>query len=75
MTKVIKIIGTGILIYSLSILTNDMTLLARMLIKSMLLISFPFILYPLKFYEPIELDRLHGFWLKWRNPRNWRIKI
>jgi O-antigen/teichoic acid export membrane protein len=74
-TKVIKIIGTGILIYLISILTNDMSLLARLLIKSLLFISFPFILYPLKFYEPIELNRLHGFWLKWRNPRNWHNNI
>jgi O-antigen/teichoic acid export membrane protein len=71
-TKVIKIIGAGILIYSISILSNEMSLLARLLIKSLLLISFPFILYPLKFYEPIELNSLHGFWLKWRNPRKWR---
>jgi len=74
-SKVIKILGAGILIYSISILTNDLSLLARLLIKSLLFISFPFILYPLKFYEPIELNRLHGFWLKWRNPRNWRTNI
>jgi hypothetical protein len=35
------------------------------------LISFPFILYPLRFYEAIELERLHGFWIKWRNPGKW----
>jgi O-antigen/teichoic acid export membrane protein len=74
-TKVIKIIGSGILIYSISLLTNDMSLFARLLIKSLLIISFPFILYPLKFYEPIELNRLYGFWLKWRNPSNWRNNI
>lgn len=74
-TKVIKIIGAGILIYSISILTNELSLLARLVIKSFLFLSFPFILYAINFYEPIELDRLQGFWKKWRNPLNWRNNI
>ncbi len=69
--KVIKIICAGILLYALSIFTNEMTLLLRLLIKSVLILSFPFILYPLRFYEPIELERLGGLWMKWRNPGKW----
>ena len=69
--KVIKILAAGIVIYCLSVLTNDMSLLARLLIKTFLLVSFPFTLYPMKFYESIELERLHGFWIKWRNPLRW----
>jgi O-antigen/teichoic acid export membrane protein len=69
--KVIKIIGAGILIYVLSIFTNEMTLLPRLLIKSALILSFPFILYILRFYESIELESLRGLWIKWRNPGKW----
>jgi len=69
--KVLKIICTGILIYIISTLTNDLSLFARLLIKSALILSFPLILYILKFYEPIELERLQGFWLKWRSPGKW----
>lgn len=69
--KVILLILTGIVIYLLSILSNDLTIYLRILIKTVLLISIPFILYILKFYEDIELLRLKQSWQKWRNPRNW----
>jgi len=70
--KVIKIIGAGILIYVISIFTNEMALWPRLLIKSILIFSFPFILYLLRFYEPIELERLRVLWIKWRNPGKWQ---
>ena len=69
--KVLKILIVGILIYLLSTLTNDLNLVMRLTIKSALLVSFPFVLFLLRFYEKIELERIHGFWLKWRNPGHW----
>jgi O-antigen/teichoic acid export membrane protein len=50
---------------------NDASLAFRLSVKSLLILSFPFILYFLGFYEPIEIDRLKGFWDKWKNPANW----
>ena len=47
-----------------------MELLPRLLLKSLILISFPFILYFLKFYEPAELQSIKGFFTKWSNLKN-----
>ncbi len=69
--KVIKIICSGVIIYALSIFTNEMTLLLRLILKSLLIFSFPFILFLLRFYEPVELERLRGLWMKWRDPGKW----
>ncbi len=52
-------------------LINDASLAYRLTIKSLLILSFPFALYLLGFYEPIEIDRLKGLWDKWKNPASW----
>ncbi|MHB8337442.1 MAG: lipopolysaccharide biosynthesis protein [Ignavibacteriaceae bacterium] len=49
--------------------------LIDIIIKIILIIAFPFILYLLKFYEPIELERLKGFYSKWKNPANWKNNL
>lgn len=53
---------------------NDANLAIRISVKSLLILSFPLILYFLGFYEPIEIDRLKGFWNKWKNPAKWSLK-
>jgi hypothetical protein len=30
-----------------------------------------FVLYPFRFYEEVELEKIRGAWGKWRNPANW----
>jgi O-antigen/teichoic acid export membrane protein len=69
--KIFLIIITSLGIFFIAQLTNDMSLLLRLLIKTLLIITLPVLLYLMKFYEPVELDRLQGFWIKWRNPRRW----
>jgi O-antigen/teichoic acid export membrane protein len=66
--KVFKILLTGIAIYFISTLTADVVLWLRLIIKSLLIISYPFLLYLFAFYEPVELQRIREFWTKWKNP-------
>ncbi len=58
------LIVSGICLILVSLLTKSWPLMARLIFKSLLLISYPFLLIPLKFYEPIELQRINEFFLK-----------
>jgi O-antigen/teichoic acid export membrane protein len=60
------LIVSGICLILISLLTRSWPLIARLIFKSLLLISYPFLLIPLKFYEPIELQRITEFFLKWK---------
>jgi cell division protein FtsW (lipid II flippase) len=71
MKKVTLMILAGMILYFAGIWMNEWPLLTRLLCKGMLIVSFPFILYLLKFYEPIELERIIQFWHKWNNPLKW----
>ena len=61
------VIGLSIIAYSI----NSMVLVPRLLIKTFLILGFPFSLYFLGFYEKVELQRLKGAWKEWKNPKNW----
>jgi len=58
-----------------SLFLNGMSLLPRMILKTGCLISFPFILYLLNFYEPIELQSIRGFIIKWSNIRTFKDNL
>jgi O-antigen/teichoic acid export membrane protein len=73
--KIILISLVGMILCLASYLMNDIPLLPRLLLKTLLVIAFPFILFPLRFYEEIEILRLKEAWLKWRNPLNWRKNL
>lgn len=57
------------------IFINPMQIIPRVILKLFLITIFPFLLYLLNFYEPIELDRIRGSWHKWKNPRKWRENL
>ena len=61
----------GVLLTLAGLLLNPLHVLPRVILKLLLILSFPVILYFLKFYEAIELERISQFWKKWRNPRAW----
>ena len=61
---------TGSVLVLGTYLLADIRLAYRVLIKIALLISFPFILYVFNFYEKIELEKLQGFFTKWRDLKN-----
>lgn len=70
--KLLKMLVLAIVLFFLSTLTANLDILPRILIKVAIIISFPFILYPMNFYEPIEIKRIKQSWQKWRNPKRWR---
>jgi len=70
--KLLKMLVLAVVLFFLSTLTANLNILPRILIKVAIIILFPFILYPMKFYEPIEIERIKQSWKKWRNPRKWK---
>jgi len=66
---------TGAALSFSSLLINGMDLLPRMLIKTICLASFPFILYLFNFYEPVELQAIRGFISKWSKVRNLKYNL
>jgi len=69
--KIAEVLAVGIFLYSAASYFNAGSLSIRLTLKTSALIVFPLILYFLKFYEPIELIRIKGFYLKWKNPAKW----
>ncbi|MCK5381837.1 MAG: polysaccharide biosynthesis C-terminal domain-containing protein, partial [Candidatus Latescibacteria bacterium] len=56
--KLLKMLILAIVLFFLSTLAADLSTLPRLLFKLGLLISFPFLLYPINFYEEIEIERI-----------------
>jgi O-antigen/teichoic acid export membrane protein len=75
MKKLILLIVAGILTYLVSIYLSQFSFYLGILLKLILLILFPFILVPLKFYESAEIKRIKQSWTKWRNPFNWKENL
>ncbi len=65
MRKIGILFLVGTILSFLSLAFNEMTLLPRLALKSAAFLGFPFILYLFKFYEPIELQSIKGFFVKW----------
>jgi O-antigen/teichoic acid export membrane protein len=73
--KVFIMIGVVIVLTVFAYSINSMILIPRLIIKVLLIGSFPFILYFIGFYEKVELQRIKGSWEKWKNPRNWKDNL
>jgi O-antigen/teichoic acid export membrane protein len=69
--KILKIFITGIVLTVFAMFANKLPLIVAVIAKLSLLVAFPFVLYFWNFFEKIELDRLKGLWLKWKNPEKW----
>jgi O-antigen/teichoic acid export membrane protein len=63
---ILFVAGTALSFLGLSL--NGMELLPRLLIKTIILLGFPFILYPAGFYERAEIEAIKGFVRKWGSP-------
>jgi O-antigen/teichoic acid export membrane protein len=68
--KLTVLLLTGAVLSFSSLFINGMDLLPRIIIKTGCLFSFPFILYLFNFYEPVELQSIRGFIVKWSRIRN-----
>lgn len=69
--KISKMVLLALILYFLVSFTNDFSLLLRLIIKSSILISFPFLLYFIGFYEENEIQAIKGMWEKWKYPAHW----
>lgn len=70
LSKILVILITGSVLSFSGLLLSDLELLPRLIIKVILLLSFPIILYILRFYEPAEIKAIKGLFTKWSNLRN-----
>jgi O-antigen/teichoic acid export membrane protein len=73
--KILLIIISSIIVYSLAMLVPEKSLLLSILLKLFLIALFPLILYLLKFYDAVELERIQQIWKTWKNPRYWKKNI
>jgi O-antigen/teichoic acid export membrane protein len=73
--KIVVMLITGAALSFSSLLINGMDLLPRMIIKTLCLVSFPFILYLFNFYEPVELQVIRGFIIKWSKIKDLRNNL
>ena len=73
--KIVVMLITGAALSFSSLLINGMDLLPRMIIKTLCLVSFPFILYLFNFYEPIELQVIRGFITKWSKIKDLKTNL
>jgi O-antigen/teichoic acid export membrane protein len=73
--KVALMIAVAVIMYMGVIFIDNLSLTMRLSLKSAMILSFPFILYPFNFYEPIELERIRQFWQKWSKLSNLKGNI
>ena len=73
--KIFLSIGIGALYCVVAFLIKDWSLTLRLVIKTAMLASYPFVLYLFRFYDKKELQALLGFWKKWKNPGKWKENI
>jgi O-antigen/teichoic acid export membrane protein len=66
--KLLLMIILGIILYTVSLLFADLSLWINIVLKLVLIVSFPFLLYLLKFYEKVEIDSIKGAVKKWNKP-------
>jgi O-antigen/teichoic acid export membrane protein len=73
--KLLLITSAALILYSLASLSNDFSLMVRLIAKTMAIVSFPFVLYLFKFYEPIEIKTIKKIWNTLKRPKEWKNLI
>ena len=73
--KVFLAIALGAVFCVAAYFIRDFSLISRLTIKTLLLFTYPVILYFLGFYDKEELQAIQGFWKKWRHPGAWKENI
>lgn len=72
--KTIIIIFMGVLIYLLTLLLN-INAMWDFIIRFIIVLIFPVVLYFLKLFEVQEINSIIGFYKKWKNPVIWRKNL
>jgi O-antigen/teichoic acid export membrane protein len=73
--KIMIMFFCGAILSFSSLLINNLDLIPRLVIKTACLLSFPFILYLFRFYEPVELKSIRGFISKWSKIKNLKSNL
>jgi O-antigen/teichoic acid export membrane protein len=73
--KIFKMLAVAFILFGVAWLLNPLNLWLKIPLKLLLIVLFPFLLYLFNFYEPIELERLKGFWQKWKDPGKWKENL
>ncbi|MCF8388157.1 MAG: polysaccharide biosynthesis C-terminal domain-containing protein [Bacteroidales bacterium] len=73
--RLLKILLAGSSLFALSLLTENLNIWIGAMIKIFLLGLFPIILWFIKFFEPVEIERIKGAWMKWKNPLHWKTNL
>jgi hypothetical protein len=61
----------GIILYLISaLIVEQLDLYIQILIKILLVLFYPFVLFFLRLYDKVELDRIHGSLKKWSRLEN-----
>ncbi len=71
-SKVIKMIIIAIFLYLMVFFIQPNNSYISLLVKIVIFISYPFLLYYFNIFEEIEISTLRNSWKKWRNPLKWR---
>jgi peptidoglycan biosynthesis protein MviN/MurJ (putative lipid II flippase) len=75
MGKIILIFLAGFAIYAVSMAIPDERISVSIILKILLILSFPFLLYLMRFYDVIELQSIRKIWSTWKDPRHWKKNI
>jgi O-antigen/teichoic acid export membrane protein len=73
--KILFISMLGMAIVGLGLIVQEAPIAISFLLKCFLLFSFPLVLYFFNYFEPVEIERLYGAWIKWNNPLGWKKNI
>jgi O-antigen/teichoic acid export membrane protein len=64
--KILLIVVTGFILSFGCQMFNHMDILPRLVLKTVCVLSYPALLYLFRFYEPVELVAIKGFYNKWK---------
>jgi len=75
MKRIAIMLFTAAVLYGISLLFNSWSVVLRLALKSILIVSYPFVLYLFGFYEQVELENIRLGWQKWRNPSEFMANV
>ena len=68
LSRVMMILFAGVLLVVAGFFLNNVPIGLRMVLKSLLLLSYPFVLYLLRFYNSSELENIRKILSAWKKP-------
>jgi O-antigen/teichoic acid export membrane protein len=73
--KIFIMLAVGTVLSCSGLIIDELSIVLRLLIKTILTLSFPFILYMFNFYEPVELKAIKNIAAKWTDLKRFRENL